>query len=649
MTSAEQRAFEHTRARIERNLGKISALAGEARLAPAEFFRQFVELTVDSLEAAGGAVWAREGENWSQWAAVRMASSGIGLPAQKEWIGQALAQCLATRKTCIVAAGPSEPESDSAENPGPGNAIACPFFYVPLLLEGQVRAVLQVWLAQPGDPRCYGDIATFLGQLTGQATAYLRAIERKNLSEALRDKEHRLGFQEELLGELNPRLLAAHTANFLVDLVPCDLACVLQRRGRKWHLVAVSNQEALDPRSVQSRALAGLGSTLAETETGVMVALAENSEGEPAAPERWLAEAGLRAAQWCHLRSSRKSGLDFLVLAAWHTQVPSGAASREVLAWAARQLGKALDAATHFHHLPLRPLTALAGRINRAWHMNRRRKVILLVILPAILLAGGLALPLPWKVSADCTVVPRRVVAVVAESSGKIAEVAVREGERVQAGQLLGRLDDTDYVLQLAVARQQRQRWEVEAARAHALDNDAERKIAEIQLRREEENIRHLEYLQSRTRLLAPIDGTVLTRNLHDKEGEALPAGEVFCEIGSADEYDIQLDLRQKDLGTLLAALGEGRALSAEFILHAHPTKRLRVELTDPAQISQLPQARRDQTVFLARLPFPGDDAAGLDLKSGYTGRAKILLGRRPAGVLLLQPFLHYWRTNWGV
>ena len=348
------------------------------------------------------------------------------------------------------------------------------------------------------------------------------------------------------------------------------------------------------------------------------------------------------------MKPSKNASRQILLLACWHEAPVNLAAARRTLLWCGGQLAKAHDAATHFHHIPLRPLTARAGRILRAWNEDRRRRVLMWVVLPVVTLVAALLFPVPYKIKADCTVVPQRLAVVVAETEGKITEVLAPEGAVVQAGQELARIEDTEQETQLAVSAQQLARWRVEAARAQALGNEAERKISELAARREEENIRRLEYQRSRTVLRSPIEGVVLTRNVQQREGEAMEVGKIFCEVGSLDTYELQLDLRQQSLGSVLAALREGRVLPVDFILHAHARQPLRAQLTDASQVSQLPEMRHEETVFTARVPFP---EAALDggIKAGYTGKASIVMGTRPWGWILVRPFLQYWRMNWSL
>jgi biotin carboxyl carrier protein len=643
MTSAEQQALVQARARIERDLAEIAELARNSRLPPAEFFERFLGLTLDAVDAMGGAIWVVSEGQARRVADVSFSSSGYELPQQREWVDRVLGCAVSSGKPCIVAVQEQSSQSEDSI----GNAVPYPFFYAPIIVDGKVSSVLQVWLKQAGDPRSYADIAAFLGGLAQQASFYLLGAEQAALRQESARTRQMLAMQESMLGELDPKNLMAVSANYLVDLLPCALGAVLQRKGARWRLVAASNQEAVDPAADQSQALARLVSVLPESSEPSFFPA---NEGAPRSEDLGvaLAETGYRGMAWCHLRPSKKAPRSVILLACWHDEPVNPTSCRSAVNWVASQLGRSLDSATHVHHMPFRRAASTVGRVMRAWHQDRRRRVLVWVIAPALLLTGALLFPVPYKIKADCAVVPARTLSVVAETDGKIVEVPVVEGEVVREGQLLARLEDHEYTTQLAALEQQLSRHRVEAARAQTLGNEPERKMAELAARREEHNIKRLEYLRSRTELRSPIDGVVLTRAVQQRGGEAMEKGKVFCEVGSADAYELQLDIRQQDLGPLLRTLSEGRQLPVDFILHAHARQALKGELSGALQISQLPVPRASETVFLARIPFPESALEG-GLKAGYTGKASLNLGRRPWGLLVVRPFVQYWRMNWSL
>jgi multidrug efflux pump subunit AcrA (membrane-fusion protein) len=642
MTAAEQQALAQARARIEHNLAEIAALARDGRIPATEFFPSFLKLAIESLDAMGGAIWVVSQDEAHRVAEISFPSSGCDLPEQKRWMDRVIDCAVSTGKPCIVAVQEQAPVSPDSV----GNAVPYPFFYTPVATGGKVCAVLQVWLKQAGDPRTYADIAAFLAGVSQHVAIYMLGLEQSSFRREQTRSRQMLAMQESMLGELDPKTLMAVAANYLVDLLPCALGAVLQRRGRRWHLIAASNQEAVDPAADQSQALARLATVLPESATPQFFPSAEDSSDEGIGSA--LEGTGYRALAWCHLPPSKKAPHSAVLLACWHDAPPDNVACEQIMGWACSQLARSLDAATHFHHIPLRRTASAAGRIARAWQEGRQKRVYTWVVAPLLLILGALLFPAPNKIKADCAVVPAKTASVVAETEGKIVEVSVAEGEVVRAGQILAKLEDTDYAAQLAASQQQLSRYRVEAARAQALGNEPERKIAELAARREEHNIERLEYLRSRTDLVSPIDGVLLTRGVQQRGGEAMEKGKLFCEVGSLGSYELQLDLRQQDLGPLLGALSEGRHLPVDFILHAHARQELKGEISGAVQISQLPVPRAQETVFLVRIPFPENALEG-GLKAGYTGKASIYLGRRPWGWLLLRPFAQYWRMNWSL
>lgn len=644
MTLTEQQVFEETRDRIQRNLSEIAGLSRSGNT-PHAFFARFVELAIDCIGAQGAALWILENDKLLRLAEINFESSGYDDEKQKAWIEAVLGQTISARRPHIVAAeDPSFLQRDVP--PGEiGNTLPCPFFYQPIFLGNQVTAILQIWLPHAGDPATYNDISLFLAQLSGHAQTYLQGWQGTQLSAKNEQAQTMLRLQSEFVGELDPKILQNATANYLVDLLHADLACVFKKKKSGWSLVAASNQEVVDPRAIQSRTLSEVGKNLEVTTTGGVAEKESTQEPLRAA----LEEAGIHRIAWCHLASSKNSSNDYLLVAAKNEDKPLPANAQELIMWCSTQFAKALDVATHFHHIPLRPIASAAGRTIRAWKQDRRRKVLAFVVAPLAILAAILAIPIPWKVGGECIVEPTRKAFVVAETPGKVVKVAVKEGEIVKAGQLLAKLDDTDYVTQLAVSRQQLLRWQVEAGKAQALGNEAERKIAELGAARESEAIHRIEYLQSRTELRSPIDGMVLTRNLSNREGEALEIGKTFCEIGSIGSHELEIEIKQKELGDVLSALNAGRKLPVDFILHPHPTISLTTTLSGASSVSQVPELRKTGSVFFARAPFPENSPLDKFLKPGFTGKAKIRLGYRPIGWIISRPFINYLRAEWGV
>jgi len=646
MTVSDSEALARAKARVERNLAELESLAGNNRLGAQEFFDRYLALVVNALDAMGGVIWSVENGKSDKFAEVSFASSGYESARQRDWIDKVLLHTISTAEPCAVAVQ----DTAALQGAAVGNEVPYPFFYVPIKAEdGVVRFILQVWLKQAGDPRAYKEITVFLEGVALYARSFLKLFDESGRAQREVLSAGILKLQDSLLGELRPELLCEATANHLVDILPCDLALVLCFKRGKWRLLAASNQDAIDSRSTQSQVFASLASSLPVETNG---AVHPDSAREPI--DRLtasLAAASFGAAAWCHLGTSKRSGPNTMLLGLWHETPPFLAAAGITLASCAERLRKAMDAATLHQSIPLRPFFSSLGRIARAWGEDRRRRVVAFVIAPIVVLAAILLFPVPFKIKADCVVVPSQLIAVVAESDGRVTEVLVHEGEEVEPGQILARQEDLDFATQLEVSRQQLARWNVEAARAQALGQEAERKLADLSGRREQANIKRLQYLRNRTELKSPIRGSVLTKGIKDRAGEALQKGQVFCEVGSTQSFELQLDVQQKDAGFVLEALQKGETLPVTFLLQSHARRSLRGELTGLDAFSQLPELREYQSVFTARLPISASSTrdTGLELKAGYTGKASIRVGKRPLGWVLSRPLRQLLSLHWSL
>src|SRR5439155_18121693 len=74
--------------------------------------------------------------------------------------------------------------------------------------------------------------------------------------------------------------------------------------------------------------------------------------------------------------------------------------------------------------------------------------------------------PVPLRIAGDARVLPELRVPVTSEVDGRVARVLVREGDPVEAGQVLAVLDDSDY---RARADEARSRYQVSLREASRL------------------------------------------------------------------------------------------------------------------------------------------------------------------------------------
>jgi multidrug efflux pump subunit AcrA (membrane-fusion protein) len=136
--------------------------------------------------------------------------------------------------------------------------------------------------------------------------------------------------------------------------------------------------------------------------------------------------------------------------------------------------------------------------------------------------------------------------------------------------------------------------------------------------------------------LRSPIAGIVVTPNLRNAAGKHLLAGDTFAQVLDLSQAVLQIEVPQRD--ALLLRAGQSAAVKLDS--YPQRTWRDRVSVVSPEA-----QAGDGERTFTAEVPLPNSDAT---LRSGMTGRAKIFIGWRPAGyVLLRRPALWIWQTLW--
>ena len=243
--------------------------------------------------------------------------------------------------------------------------------------------------------------------------------------------------------------------------------------------------------------------------------------------------------------------------------------------------------------------------------------------------------PLPMRITGEATIAPQHLVTVAAPVDGNVTSVSAREGQRVNAGQLLASMNDFQWRMDHAAAetRYRSAMLIMQGDLAHgAAQAGTDRAQAEY-LRAEADRARNK---VENAQLRSPIAGIVVTPSLQDAAGEHLDAGATFAQVLDLSSAVVDIAIPQGDASLL--APGETAAIK----LDSYPQRSWHGSVSI---VSPQAKAGDGERTFTARVPIPNDDAV---LRSGMTGRAKIFIGYRPAGyVLLRKPALWIWQTLW--
>jgi transcriptional regulator with GAF, ATPase, and Fis domain/multidrug resistance efflux pump len=307
----------------------------------------------------------------------------------------------------------------------------------------------------------------------------------------------------------------------------------------------------------------------------------------------------------------------------------------EMIKILAGQATVAIRNALLYREVPLISLLEPLVQRKRALLRTSRSRRLGLVVGIAAAVVFFVFCPLPMRVTGDAIVAPQHIVTIAAPVDGNVTQVFAHEGQRVVAGDVLGAMNDWQWRMDLASseAKYQEAMLVMQTDLAHSAPQAGTDRALTEYLRSEVTRARsRLESAQLRS----PIAGIVITPALQNAAGGHLDAGASFAQVLDLSSAVVNIAVPQRDAA--LIHPGETAAIK----LDSYPQRSWHntVAIVSP----EAQQADGEQT-FAARVPLPNADGI---LRTGMTGRAKIFIGFRPAGyVLLRRPALWIWQTLW--
>ncbi len=341
-----------------------------------------------------------------------------------------------------------------------------------------------------------------------------------------------------------------------------------------------------------------------------------------------------------------------------------------------------LIAAAGFFGLVVQPLWQLGkffympGRM----HKVKRHRVIISLAVAGTLLGLAIFLPLPHTVKCSFEIAPKDAASVYADVTGRVEEIHVEAGARVEAGAPLVTLVNPE--LKLSVVRLEGDLQAAETRLRGLVRRSYLDQMAGLQIPAAEEmkstiveQLREKREELSRLNITAPVRGTVLpvpARPSRNEEGR-LPhwsgsplakknigatyqESELICRVGDPEKLEVNLVVDQADIDLLDQAMAGGAEPKVELQLDAYPGVTLTSRVVDvarvemkaaPAMLStrvggdvntkqdqQTGQLRPLSTSYQARVPLEDQGELRGLLCVGQQGSAKVYtrwqsLGRR--------------------
>jgi len=219
-------------------------------------------------------------------------------------------------------------------------------------------------------------------------------------------------------------------------------------------------------------------------------------------------------------------------------------------------------------------------------------------------------------------VVAQRKAALASKATGRLVELKFREGDKVKQGEIIGRIESADVEALLAqaradldVAKADRNDAEQSLLRAERLlkgqlisqaefdgvKSRSDRTLAQIASK--QASLRNAEVQLENTRIRAPFDGTVLTKNADIGEvvapfGAGASSRVAIVTIADMSSLEVEVDVSESNI----EKISPGQ--SCEIVLDAYPEHHYR------GIVSKIvPTADRAKATVLTKIKFENRDA----------------------------------------
>jgi hypothetical protein len=614
-----------------------------------QFFRKFISALVPAIRARGMAMWFPHGQEFQCAGAAGMEETDYAAdPRQKAAITSAVREAAEARQPIIVGAGDAEGVQKNGRLP---NYKPFPFVYVPILSgEGTAEAaslgVMQLWLPTGFDPRRFSEVVVFMQSMAREAAVFLRARRIESMAAGNARMQKMIQFVCELSGQHEMKRLGTVLVNWAREITGCDRCAFFAANSTgRLRPVAVSNVEVVNPKS----ALVQLQLKLAQEALDVMeVTLFKKSSPKSSMQgdiSDYFVLSHATEALAIPLFQGDKQKLGVLLVESQKDR-ELDKETQNVAVTVGNRAIKAVAAAREIEHLPMLTTMRKLAEVRHGLTSTKPRALLFRYGIPLALLLGIACYPMRLVVRSDCMLIPKVRGVAVAEVAGRVTEIYVREGDVVLPGQPIAKLDDEDLQQNLRLSQEEQQRYLIEANRAEAAGDEAARQIDLVEASRSGRQVDLLKLEIQRTWIKCPIGGVVLTKDIEMLTGSVVPAGARFCEIGDFQRWQLVSKVPESEVGLLETKLRQG-PLKMQFVLNSAPGRQIDATIANEQSISPTSTAIPGANVFLVRADFDETPDVLSALKSGYSGRSKIPLDRRPALYLALRKFINYMRVRW--
>ena len=321
----------------------------------------------------------------------------------------------------------------------------------------------------------------------------------------------------------------------------------------------------------------------------------------------------------------------WIVTLAWHEAPGSSEMAISNATWLelyGNLLGQALEAST-IHS---------SGKQYRTWLQRfamiwRRPRPWMLAVVAGLI--ATMMIPIPYRPKRECVLEPSSRQYVASPIEGRLKSIAVRPGDTVTSGQLLGRIDDSQIVRELAIleAELQTQNKKRDVALASRAGGDL--RLAQLECQLVQLKMESLSEKLERLDVLSPSDGVIVQGDWQGNEGMPVTFGQTLFEIAPLDRMTAEVRLKAEDLPWV--HVGSAAVLRTDATLHQ--SWRGSLERLEPrAEIIE------EEAVFVGEMEIENSDHS---FRPGMKAKVAVDAGNKTIGWILFRKPYQWLQNQW--
>lgn len=242
----------------------------------------------------------------------------------------------------------------------------------------------------------------------------------------------------------------------------------------------------------------------------------------------------------------------------------------------------------------------------------------------------------PYRVEGNFVVRSHTLINLPAPFDGYLAEVPVRVGDKVAAGDILLRLDKRELQLEQNALQAEIARYEAERAQAEVERRLADMRSATAAKEQAQANLEINRFHLARADITAAAPGVVIEGDLRERIGAPVRSGDILMRMTRIEAMYVEIEVPERDAHAILASR------EAEIAFATLPGQRYPVTIE---RLEPVARVKTEGNVFVVRAVFtnPGNDAWW---RPGMSGVAKVDAGRKPIIWLLTHRLIDFLRLK---